>query len=451
MINWLRVKNFKSLADTGKIDIRPLTLLMGPNSSGKSSILQAILLLKQTAESRDVERSVQVDGDYIRLGPFRDFVFGHDTKRKMQIAVSITPDRPILFGPARSLAIVRPTRILPNEIVAEVTLGTGTQMQTLALKTAFLIHDEVLGDIRLIKTRGKRGAYTASMESRAGIVPFRPLKNAKFYDMTIMPGRRPGVSSTSLFYNLRRLSSYVTSQFEENLSRVIYLGPLREEPSRLYAGIAERPQDVGIAGEDAVHVLWLGKRERKQAELRRTVEKWMTAFDICKEMKLRQVEGPYFQLYFVDKHTGVKATLADVGFGASQLLPVIVAGYYAPAMSLIIEEQPEIHLHPKAQTTLADLFIDVSKQGKKMLIETHSEHVLSRVQRRIGEKHIDNESVAVYYCESSARGTRVRKVPIDKYGQLESDKLPRGFFDESYQESKAHMEAIVKSKKRQES
>jgi predicted ATPase len=137
--------------------------------------------------------------------------------------------------------------------------------------------------------------------------------------------------------------------------------------------------------------------------------------------------------------------LPDIGFGASQLLPVIVAGYYAPEESLLIAEQPEIHLHPKAQTKLGDLFIDISNHNKQLLVETHSEHILMRIQRRVADKTISNKRVALYYCEPSKRGTSVRRINLDEYGQLQSD-LPPSFFEESYLESKAHLEAMIARK-----
>jgi predicted ATPase len=137
-----------------------------------------------------------------------------------------------------------------------------------------------------------------------------------------------------------------------------------------------------------------------------------------------------------------------VGFGASQLLPIIVAGYYAPEKSLLIAEQPEIHLHPKAQTRLGDLLIDISKENKTLLVETHSEHLIMRIQRRIAEGAIGKEGVALYYCEPSNKGTLVKRIIIDELGQMQQT-LPVGFFEESYLESKSHLEAIIEKKSKQ--
>ena len=140
----------------------------------------------------------------------------------------------------------------------------------------------------------------------------------------------------------------MTSQFEVLASSIFYIGPLREEPAVLYSGVFERPQDVGTAGEDAAAVLWVGRGEKKQRELRRKVESWMNKFEMAKNIQFKKL-GPFFQIWVTDWYTNVKSNLTDVGFGSSQLFSVIVEGYYAPEKSLIIAEQPEIHLHPKAQ------------------------------------------------------------------------------------------------------
>jgi predicted ATPase len=124
---------------------------------------------------------------------------------------------------------------------------------------------------------------------------------------------------------------------------------------------------------------------------------------------------------------------------------VIVAGYYAPESSLLILEQPEIHLHPRAQGHLGDLLIDISNEKRKLLVETHSEHLLTRIQRRIAEGKIDTGNVALYYCEPSRKGTMIKRINIDQYGQFEPE-LPSSFFDESYTESRALLEAVVKKK-----
>lgn len=414
--------------------------------------------MKQTADSRDIQRSVQVDGTYVSLGTFHEFVFNHDEKKKIKIDISFAPKNKLLWRGEKSRTIrglgsIRREQvsrtfqeILPEAITMEVTFVLGAYGQTVTEETKITVTDKNIGTVVIDKTRGKKGAYSGSATSSQETIRYTPLKKSKFYDMSQSP-RVSGIMSykSDLSYNLSRLLSYVTRSIEIEISNIIYLGPLREEPASLYSSASERPQDVGTSGEDAAAVLWVGRGEKKQIELRRKVEKWMSEFEIAKNIKLHKL-GTFFQVLLTDWHTGVRSNLTEVGFGASQLLPVIIAGYYAPGNSLIIAEQPEIHLHPKAQTLLADLFIDISKENKSILIETHSEHLLMRLQRRIADGSIEKDTVAIYYCEPTSRGTSVRRIKIDKYGQLGAN-IPEGFFEESYSESEAHLRAIVNKKK----
>ncbi len=111
------------------------------------------------------------------------------------------------------------------------------------------------------------------------------------------------------------------------------------------------------------------------------------------------------------------------------------------ADSLILIEQPEIHLHPKAQSILGDLFIAASNNGKRhFIIETHSEHLLSRVRRRIAEGKIKKEDVIIYYFENTFDGTNIKQLKLNDKGQYNA--FPKGFFEEAYDEAVKHLEAL---------
>jgi predicted ATPase len=104
-------------------------------------------------------------------------------------------------------------------------------------------------------------------------------------------------------------------------------------------------------------------------------------------------------------------------------------------------EQPEIHLHPKAQSQIADLFVDRARSRDcTFIIETHSEHILDRIRRRIAEKRIDKDMVAIYYFQPGPEGTQIQEIVLDDDGQL--IKFPLGFFEEGYAEALEHMKAI---------
>ena len=132
---------------------------------------------------------------------------------------------------------------------------------------------------------------------------------------------------------------------------------------------------------------------------------------------------------------GLSVNFADTGFGLSQVLPLIVQGLYDPADGLIIAEQPEIHLNPKLQGKLADLFVYMANSGKGVIVETHSEHLLLRLRRLIAEKKINTENVAIYFIEKEDDISTAKMIPIKDNGHIDPNLWPKGFFEDSLHEA----------------
>lgn len=123
------------------------------------------------------------------------------------------------------------------------------------------------------------------------------------------------------------------------------------------------------------------------------------------------------------------------------MFSVIVQCFYAPKGSIIMIEQPEAHLHPRYQADIADLLIDVVKYGNNVIVETHSEHLLLRLQRRIAEKKIPHERVSISYFDLCEKGTSTSKLKMDENGYFVKP-IPEGFFEEGFQEALAHIKAV---------
>ena len=147
--------------------------------------------------------------------------------------------------------------------------------------------------------------------------------------------------------------------------------------------------------------------------------------------------------------------IPDVGFGVSQVLPVIVELFYAPENSIIFIEQPEIHLHPAAQAQLADVIIDainMSENGKKrniqIILETHSEHLLRRLQRRIAEEKLDQEQFRAYFANNNSSPAVLEQLEVDEYGNIKN--WPKDFFgdmeEDIYQQAHSTIERRLKER-----
>ncbi|HYC04479.1 MAG TPA: DUF3696 domain-containing protein [Azospirillaceae bacterium] len=266
-------------------------------------------------------------------------------------------------------------------------------------------------------------------------------------------GRAPAILDASVY-------------IREYFSRYVrYLGPLRDEPKPLYPLEAlANPTDVGYRGEHTAAVLDLHKHrtisyipaksfrekdvriEPVNTSLLKAVVDWLSYMGVVDAVSTGdkgkfghelQVRTPGVEKYH---------DLTNVGVGVSQVLPIVVMALIAPVGSLLIFEQPELHLHPRVQTRLADFFISIAKHGKQCILETHSEYLIYRLRRRVAESHGDDFSKLskLYFVERLHGETTARPVEINKYGAIID--WPEDFFDQSQDEAERILLAASQKK-----
>ena len=436
MLNKLRIRNFKCFEDTGEIEIRPLTLLVGPNSSGKSSIVQFLLALRQTVESPDIQVAFAPNDSWVRLGSYPDFIFRHDWQRELEAMLEVTEHLP---------APVRSSR-QPHKLRLRVRWRYNKKTTQIRLEESEIVYGKFS---RLLMRKAGRYEVIVKSASEGGKEWRHEVSPVGFYEFAPCEKvlRRKKVLRLPEGYPWEVLLPAGLIVASE-LRRLLYLGPLREFPQRSYVISGQAPSDVGVRGERSAEALWFASRTKKQRQqMLENINRWVKEFGIAKEVRLQRLgKSNQYQVLFVDAATNLPVNIADVGFGASQLLPIIVQGFYAPPGSVMLIEQPEIHLHPKAQATLGDLLMEVVKAGdRQIIVETHSEHLLARIQRRIAEQKFSHEQVAIYYFEPTPDGTKIHRLELDEYGQL-VEPIPEGFFEEGWREALAQIVAIGKRK-----
>ena len=242
----------------------------------------------------------------------------------------------------------------------------------------------------------------------------------------------------------------VCSKFSDVLKNLLYLGPLRSQPERYYTFSGDTTDYVGQSGEYLSSLLFEDQElvEQLNSDLERLGVKYQVKLD-----KLQYEDkspSNVFSLRLVDTETKTDASLRDVGFGISQVLPIVVQSRLSEKKTLLIE-QPEIHLHPAQQAELGDMFIrsalrEEQERRNTILLETHSEHLMLRILRRIRET-TDNEplpegipairpeDVAVLYVQPGEgdEGAQVIEIPVTEDGDF-AEKWPRGFFTERAKE-----------------
>ncbi|MYF98542.1 DUF3696 domain-containing protein [Candidatus Poribacteria bacterium] len=250
---------------------------------------------------------------------------------------------------------------------------------------------------------------------------------------------------------------HFTSVFEELFSHVFYLGPTRHYPQRFYHWEGSHPKDIGRWGDKTIDALLSARIDRKTIlcdENKKTIEErisdWLREMNLAYTFSLERIDskdGKDYEVRIQLTENGANIALADTGFGLSQFLPVLVLCYYAPEGSTLILEQPGIHLHPKVQSQLADLLIEVVNERKlQILVESHSEHLLTRIQRRIAEEKINNDQTALYFCRNEEGVSNIERLKMDEFGNIEN--WPENFFGNEMGDLFAMTDAQMERQKR---
>jgi predicted ATPase len=241
--------------------------------------------------------------------------------------------------------------------------------------------------------------------------------------------------------------------------KLSYLGPLRAGPERLYTWSGLAPESVGISGENTIAAL-LAARNRTislnsstSLSFETLIAAKLSQMGLIDQFVVQQIANKRqeYEVKILTRGTRNFVSLPDAGAGISQVLPVLVQSFYTPNDSIIIMEQPEIHLHPKAQAELADVMIDVitaRENGKyrniQVIIETHSEYFLRRLQRRIAENCISEDKVAAYFANVNQYPATLEKLKIDHYGNIQN--WPDNFFGDEMQDITHQAKAAMKKR-----
>lgn len=420
MITELRAQNFKSWQDTKKLQFAPLTGLFGANSSGKTSILQILLMLIQTTESPDRNRVLHLGDDraLVDFGTFQDFLYTHNTDLNLQLELSWKSSKSLSLNeslfPNYNITFNTEIREENNRILVEYfhyttdTNKFGMKRENKGKKKGRNQYELIHDGFNAIRHQGR---------------PLDLPPPVKCYGFPDEVGGN--------YQNLGFLSDFVLA-FENLFSDITYLGPLREYPRRSYIWSGERPQDVGISGEEAIPALLAAraegltsprlvnvKRSHKPIEYR--ILEWLQKMELIDSFSLEPIaeNRKDYEFRVKKSRNSSEVLITDVGFGVSQLLPVLVLCYYVPENTTIILEQPEIHLHPKVQSDLADVLIDVVKnRNVQIILESHSALLLHRLQRRIAEEKIDAEDTALYFCQINDGTSEIERLQVDEYGNI---------------------------------
>jgi len=483
MLKSISLKNYKCFKDETTIDIAPLTVLCGVNSSGKSSILKSLLMLKQSYESESSSHSLLLSGDYVDNGSFDDIIYHNkkddinknttfkitntylirDTSNeqgknlvKRQDIVSFKELKRVFYQ-IKDIKKVKYFKLLieivverPNEseasfefyIESNIIRSYNIELELLDSNQKSI--DDMTHYIYITKNEHSEKAgwvlNVNGIPSTKGTIPtilcnypctcyFSGLQIKNLYADS-MP--------RDVIYTLPNLLSiFKIAAFQTD--GINFIAPLREQPVRRYS-LNGNVDSVGISGEkmpmllakeynsiktDCIPPIVLQNGEKKYV-------KWGYKKDTFSGLVRRWMN--YLELGTLDlanKTNGLislninEHNIVDVGFGVGQALPIIVQGLYMNKDQSLLLEQPEIHLHPEMQLQMADFLIALAKNEKNVIVETHSDHFINRIIHRVMQNYDElNDIIKIYIVEKDeeTHSSSVRLKKIDKYKGTEKDK-----------------------------
>ena len=539
MLHALELENFKAFGKRARIPFAPITLIFGENSAGKSTILQALNLLKQTRESREAGALLlpRDENGIVDLGSFQEMIFDHDLKRTLSIRVETKVDRQL----AVEFSFKRPSleeEVLldqievyydePSKCIAKFQPSEATVESEVFWEGTSFLYNPFFRDprgfppskISAIKyvwltdeveywepefewcKENKKDVVSWFEEEKLELEEFfryqmnaedgneqkrseeelrefhrRIQRELEFLDVDIkffsldfdlesyISNRRKEEMNTLLGVQgflpvgvvsrerltrvgtlLRRRADDITfdvsgiaiaagGALEGTLESLFPMGPFRRGPERWYIFTGTSPQDVGYRGDLLPDLLF------RRPKLVEDTNGWLKRLDVGYELKVKPVgtdSGDLFEVRLIDTRRkgkkNIDVALPDVGFGISQLLPFIVQSLVSEKQIISIE-QPEVHVHPKLQADLGDLLAEAIKEPRQnqFIVETHSEHLVLRLQRRVYEKKIKPEDVSIIYVSRGPEGAKLQRLHLDEEGDF-VDEWPDGFFPERLRE-----------------
>lgn len=483
MISSLRLSMFKAFAEPTTIDLSDITLLYGANSAGKSSLIHALLLMKQSFQQtrlRGDDNLLDFKGPLIDLGGFNAAVRDHDTQQSMTLGLTVaTPSggrrppsmRRQPFGDTVSFDFTFSyDESSRKPKLTEILLrGAGQEISFKQIRRKEIV-DLFLTDGAVAKTLFDMWMQWNNERPRTQRAPLPELlpdeqkrviewlRTTPLSRQSIIPTWDPSLLRsvgrpvggrldsprrqviTEILFDWRLWASNLERLLVDSLEKVKYVGPLREAPKRISVEVASPSFELGPKGERALRLL------SADPTLLNTVNEMLSQLEVNYELKISEIGvsgeeqalGEVSILFLRDKRTGLLTTLSDVGFGMSQLIPVVIQ-LVLPSDSLIVIEQPELHLHPRLQARLVDVILySINRQRNRVLLETHSEHLLIRLQRRIKEELLNADQLLVCYVGSSQGAGSLSEVQLNQQGDL-VDTWPAGFFDDRLEDLLANI------------
>ena len=440
----LGLRNFRGFRKEDNVPLAPLTFLVGPNSSGKSSILDAILLVTQSNWLPVHEPSFAPIwfGPLVDLGSYNDAVYEHDNSKNIVVSVEILIDPKEQYRNSAQPnfqkfkydfelrshsdeAAGRVSKIYITDSISgeRLTISVLHEQKGQALRFEFLDMTRTVkfDDVDLFMFYRPYALVAKKisevLDSRRIKAILRSRKAGSAWER-IRRQLNASIAYTRFLAQTQRVSSG-RARPERSYSRTgpgqLMQRPMRWAPQKIFEGV-----DPSMFGDDP-------QGQNYREKLGDILQK----LNIASYIERSDLSPYHFQIDLTDNLTKVTSRLIDFGYGTSQAIPVFDACLSEFEGPLLIE-QPELHLHPRAQSTVADVLAETSRH-RQIVVETHSVHLINRVRIMVAQGAIEPDHVIINYIDRDEGGSHVQTIPITETADFGAE-WPGGFFDERYQD-----------------
>jgi len=398
MITNIRFKTYKSYKNWQDFKLKPLTILFGKNSSGKSALTKLPTMIEEALKGTSNE-PIKLNNNGVELGAeFKDLLYGRVETEVLEFKLS---------------ALVKDNFNELSEEKLEVKIASNIGSNNSPRIIYWKLND------RVFTYNHYNNTYIDETDDEE--------YNCEFN----------GFCLDLLLYKNREGSGDATERAKMKIS-TSYFGPFRDIPKSSYTESQfQKTNQFGIKGENAYYYL-IKDSQTHERKLLHDVSNWYKQnFDGWGIDVFKDIQRPNYSIELIKKHPKLNINITNVGQGMSQVLPLIVRAYYkAEKPTTIIMEQPELHLHPGAHGNLAQLFAEsLTDKNKQYIIETHSQNFILRIRRLIAEGKFNKNDLALYWIDfdEERNESNIKEIQVDELGKV--DFWPENIFSESLDET----------------
>ena len=482
-ISNMQISNFKAFKDSKELDLRKINLIVGKNSAGKSSIIKAILGCSQTAREKKVDSSdFRLVGAHTDLGTFKDAIHGKNEKEIFSLSFGLLGPKKHENGDQEICQFTYKYSKGPGLITA-ISAGIEVKIDGQFLCSArqeyknqedfnhnglVLSHTKIVDSVEeneadmrddddvpdFIKKLNNLFLEESAKEKEdekevkefivlddlcidfTHLFKVKPEKNKDKKEKSSFKWDRIGIMpQTRHFSNKFRSAHMASMKLDRMLANCVYIGPLRDEPTRNARLAISSGNTTGKKGEDLAVMLHLRLKNKKFRErFNNYLQKLHIANGIVTSESYLDIGASKKLTGYINvllEKNGQFNSLVDVGFGTSQVLPIVFE-LMAQENRLMLIEQPELHLHPSAQAELGELFNDSIKSGNQLIVETHSVTLIERIRKLIRKGELSNKDVRIIYVQNqeSSGSSICKQIGFLSDGDFDTAWPEKDFFGE---------------------